>query len=122
MIIEQDGMRRELDSFSPGDSHMECEHCGELVCSRNPDGTSDCAGCNKEPGEDTFDPDGKRVGCLHDDCREAYMLALLVAEIESALSVRLPLGMEPWKVERARNLADRLRSEFNITPKEGNRK
>lgn len=122
MIIEQDGMRRELDDNTTLDSHVECEHCGKFVCSRNPDGTSDCFGCNREMGEDIFDPDGVRVGCLHDDCREAYTLALVVKEIEDALSVRLPLGMDPWKVDRARNLADRLRGEFNITIKEGKRK
>ena len=115
-------MRRELDDRDAFLAHIACEHCSLTVCVRNPDGTSDCSGCNREMGEEIFDPDGLRVGCLHDDCREAYMLALLVKEIESALSVRLPLGMEPWKVERARNLADRLRSEFNITIKEGKRK
>ena len=119
MLIEQDGMRRELDERDAFLAHIACEQCSLTVCVRNPDGTSDCTGCNRDMGEDILDPDGLRVGCLHDDCREKYTLDLAVEQVHAALKVRLPLGMEVWAAERARNIVEGMRADFNLTLRDG---
>ena len=49
---------------------------------------------------------------IHDGCREKYTLDLAVEQVHSALKVRLPLGMEVWALERARNIVDGLRADF----------
>lgn len=114
MIIEQDGMRRELTGGDSvfNQSHAACEQCDTFVCCRNIDGTSDCTSCSHESGEELHDADGKTIGFLHDDCREPYTLALAVDRVHAALKVRLPLGLEVWAAERARNIVDGLRAEF----------
>ena len=94
---EQDAMRAEADR----EAHPPCVVCDREVCLWRADGTVNvtCYACDLDNGEYV---DG---GAVHDACKEVYTLKSMAHDIEAALCVRLPLGMEAWAVERAANIA-----------------
>lgn len=94
-------------------AHRACEVCDERVAPVDGDGNQTCCGdCNNEHG---FMIGGLVV---HHRCRDKYTMDVLAVTIEQALKVRLPLGMEPWALERSRNLATALFFEFDVKLKE----
>lgn len=121
MLIEQDGSRTELDDDAFNAGHCDCEQCGKAVCIRNYDGTSDCVSCSNESGDTVHDSDGVPLGFVHDDCWAQYIQECMAIDIENALKVRLPLGLELWAHERAANLAVILFAEYAVDMKKGKR-
>lgn len=81
--------------------HPPCLVCDKPVCLWLVDGTAaeGCFECDLDGGEPV---DG---GHVHDGCREKFIQDAMAHDIEQALRIRLPLGMEPWAVDRSRNLA-----------------
>lgn len=92
--------------------HPGCEVCSKPVAVVGADGLElECTGCDVDQGT-ALEVDGSIEGYVHDDCREKYTLDLAVEQVHAALKVRLPLGMEVWALERARNIVDGLRADF----------
>jgi hypothetical protein len=98
-------------------AHPNCEVCSKPIAVAGKDGLEfNCTGCDIDQGT-AITVDGKIEGYVHDGCREKYTLDLLVEQVEAALRVRLPLGLEPWAAERARNIVDGLRNTIELTLK-----
>lgn len=85
--------------------HEHCIQCNELVCKQGDDGLllSACS-CDAAEGEPVRD-EGGVIGYVHAACREQLLIEQLQQDIERALNIRLPLGMQPWAAERAANIA-----------------
>lgn len=98
--------------------HPECLVCDRAVCAFDDSGLvpPECFECDVDLGREVHDEHGP-VGYAHDGCHEKYTMDAMAHDIEQALNVRLPLGMEPWAAERARNLAVIMYHEY-VNPKE----
>jgi hypothetical protein len=122
-MSDYSGQTVELPSEQEADDRWHFDHPGCEVCSKpvavvGADGLElECHGCDIDQGT-AIEVDGSIEGYVHDGCREKYTLDMAVSAVHSSLKVGLPLGLEVWALDRARNIVDGLRADFNITLRE----
>ncbi len=93
-------------------AHPNCEVCSKPIAVVGKDGLEfNCTGCDIDQGT-AIEVDGSIEGYVHDGCREKYTLDLAVEQVHASLKVGLPLGLEIWALDRARNIVDGLRADF----------
>lgn len=102
-------------------AHPRCLFCHERTLPTDGMGRPLCADkCDSEVADPVYNDEGHRIGWLHSNCLDSYLLKELTEEIENTFAIRAPLGTQPWIAERARNLAQRLFFKFQVDlkPKE----